>query len=73
MNGLQEEYSTRVEFAVFNALDGAEGEAFFQQLGLPGHPSFVLYDVDGQQIYRGVGMVGYEELNRQIENALAGD
>ncbi len=70
VNGLQEEYSAGVEFVPINALDGAEGEAFFQQLGLPGHPSVVLYSADMQQFYRGVGIVDDEELRRQIEIAL---
>ncbi len=71
VNGLQDQYATQVAFISFNAQDGADGELFFGDLGLPGHPSFVIYSASGQQVYRGVGIISADELQRQIEAALA--
>lgn len=72
VNGLQNEYNTRVEFITYNALDNAEGEAFFQRLGLPGHPSIVIYSVDGQQVYLGIGIIDEEQLQEEIRQVLSG-
>lgn len=71
VNGLQDEYTTQIAFMSFNAQDGADGEVFFNQLGFPGHPGFVIYSAAGQQVYRGIGIISADQLQRQIEAALA--
>lgn len=70
MNGLQDEYSDNVTFVSLNARDGADGEAIFQSLGLPGHPSIVIYMPDGEEIYRQFGIVTFDELDTTLVNAL---
>ena len=73
VNGLQAEFDNQVEFLSFNALDNADGEAIFAQLGLRGHPSILIYAVDGQQAYQGLGIIDEEALRGQIENRLSQD
>lgn len=70
VNGLQEEYGERVEFIDLNARDGADGERLFDQLGLPGHPSFVLYSTDGHHTYLGIGIVLEQQLRQEIIQTL---
>jgi len=70
VNGLQDEYSDNVTFVSLNARDGADGEAIFQSLGLPGHPSIVIYMPDGEEIYRQFGIVTFDELDTTLVNAL---
>lgn len=67
---LEEAYDQRVTFVRFNARDGAEGEALFQQLSLPGHPSFALFAADARELERGVGVIAEAELRRMLEMAL---
>ncbi len=70
VDGLHDEYAVQVEFLDLNALDGAVGQTVFDQLGLPGHPSIVLYDVDGQQAYWGVGIMTEQLLRQEITQVL---
>lgn len=70
VNGLEQKFNGQVEFLAYNAQDGADGTSFFRQLTLPGHPSFVIYAADRQQLYRGVGLVSEAQLRQQIEAAL---
>ncbi len=56
VNGLQEDYQDQVTFVSLNAKDSADGEAIFQDLGLPGHPSIVIYTKDEKEIYRQFGI-----------------
>lgn len=70
MNGIQDEYSDSVTFVSLNAQDGADGEAIFQSLGLPGHPSIVVYTTDGKEIYRRFGIVTFDELDTTLVDAL---
>lgn len=55
MNGLQEQYTGEIEFVYLNAADNAEGQSAFEQLALPGHPSIVIFDAEGNELYRGFG------------------
>ncbi len=70
VNGLQEEYGERVAFIDLNAQDGADGERLFDQLGLRGHPSFILYSADGQQTYQGIGIIEEQQLRQEIMQTL---
>ena len=70
VNGLEGEFGTEVEFLQFNAQDGAEGEAYFQQLGLPGHPSIVIFSTDGREIYQGLGTIDEDLLRQEITQVL---
>lgn len=71
VDGLREQYDGRVEFADFNARDGAEGETYFEQLSLPGHPGIVILNIDGDVLYRGFGVVEQQRLEDEIETALS--
>ena len=70
VNGLQEEYNEEVSFVSLNAQDGEDGEAIFQSLGLPGHPSIVIYSPDGTELYRRFGIVMFDELDTKLVDAL---
>lgn len=67
MNRLQEQYNNDVEFVSLNAADDADGQAAYEQLVLPGHPSIVIFDADGQEVYRGFGTFEEENLSAEIE------
>ncbi len=70
MNRLQEQYNAEVEFVSLNAADNAEGQAAYEQLVLPGHPSIVIFDSEGQEVYRGFGTFEEEDLSVEIEALL---
>ncbi len=70
MNGLQEDYQNQVTFVSLNASDSADGEAIFQNLGLPGHPSIVVYTADGEEAYRRFGIVTFDELDNTLIDVL---
>jgi hypothetical protein len=69
VNGLRAEYVGR---AVFLSLDAASGEGrrAFEAYGLPGHPSYVLLDIDGEVIWRAFGPQPREALQEALENAV---
>lgn len=60
--------STGVTFRYLNARDGADGQAAFERLNLPGHPSFVVFDASGAETFRAFGIVAESDLR----DALAG-
>lgn len=68
VNGIQDEYSDSVAFISFNAKDSGDGQAIFQNLGLPGHPSIVIYSKTGEEIYRQFGIVGFDDLDTVLIN-----
>ncbi|MCA9884545.1 MAG: hypothetical protein KC708_16315 [Anaerolineae bacterium] len=70
VNGLEEQYSDQVAFMSYNARDGADGEAIFRDLNLPGHPSFVIFTAAGEEIYRAQGIIEETVLQQQIDAAL---
>ncbi|MCA9915957.1 MAG: hypothetical protein KC496_21530, partial [Anaerolineae bacterium] len=70
VNGLEEQFDTDVSFLSLNAQDGSEGETYFQQLRLPGHPVIVLFDADGQEVYRGLGIIEESAILEQIMSVL---
>ena len=70
MNRLQEQYNNDVAFVSLNAADDADGQAAYEQLVLPGHPSIVIFDADGQEVYRGFGIFEEEDLSVEIEAIL---
>lgn len=66
MNGLQAQYSENVAFESLNAADNADGQSAFEQLILPGHPSIVIFDADGQEVYRAFGSFEEEILESEL-------
>lgn len=70
MNRLQEEYTADIEFISLNAADNAEGQTAYEELILPGHPSIVIFDADGQEVYRGFGSFEEEDLSAELDAVL---
>lgn len=70
VDGLQEEFGGRVAFVYLNAADGGNGQALYEQLALPGHPSYAIFTPDGKETYRGFGIVDEAVLRENIEAAL---
>ncbi|HUN08239.1 MAG TPA: thioredoxin family protein [Aggregatilineales bacterium] len=70
VHGLEDEFSDQVAFLYFDVLDDTAGQEMFESLNLPGHPSFVLFDRDGREIYRAFGIVTDEALRSAIEAAV---
>lgn len=70
VDGLKSEYSDRVSFVYRNAADGANGQAVFERLSLPGHPSYVIFSQDRKETYRGFGVVDEDLLREKIEAVL---
>jgi len=70
VNGLQEDYSDDITFVSLNAKDGDEGETLFLSLGLPGHPSIVIYTPEGEEVYRQFGIMDESTLINAIDASL---
>jgi len=69
VNGLKVEYDGSAAFLSLDAASG-EGKRAFEAYGLPGHPSYVLLDINGDVIWRGVGPQSREALQGTLEEAL---
>lgn len=69
VNGLKVEYDGSAAFLSLDAAFG-EGKRAFEAYGLPGHPSFVLLDINGGVIWRAVGPQSKEALQDALENVL---
>ena len=70
VNGLESEFRTNILFLYLNAADAAEGQRTFEALYLPGHPSFVIFQPDGREVYRGFGIVEADTLRNAIASSL---
>jgi thioredoxin-related protein len=57
VNRLEEQYSPDIAFEYLNVRDDGIGEASFSQLGLRGHPSFVIFDAEGKEILRSLSIL----------------
>ncbi|MEL6403336.1 MAG: hypothetical protein AAFV98_01710 [Chloroflexota bacterium] len=53
-----------------NANDGAEGQSAYEQLTLPGHPSIVIFDAEGNEVYRGFGIFEEDILAEAVQELL---
>ena len=69
VDGLEADYGESVVFVRVNAGEG-EGARLFRQLGLPGHPSYVIFSAEGQETFRTFGIVDSTSLHSAIEGAL---
>lgn len=68
VRGLEDIYWDKVTFLRLNA-EGDEAAAF-KAGNFLGHPAFVLLLPDGQEVWRGVGIVSFEELEKALETVL---
>jgi hypothetical protein len=68
VNRLEDEYSNQATVVSLDAK--GDGEAAFEELFLPGHPSIVLFDSDGNEVYRGVGVIEESQLRQELDMLL---
>ena len=71
VNGLEQEYGDQMLFLKVNALDGGNGEAAFNNSRLPGHPAFLIFQPDGEELWRSFGDVSYEQLSENVDEILS--
>lgn len=64
VNGLEEKYSTQVEFRSLNAT--GEGAAAFRAYGLPGHPSYVVVNPAGDVLWLGFGELPSDAIDVEL-------
>ncbi|NIS81053.1 MAG: hypothetical protein GTO14_12785 [Anaerolineales bacterium] len=69
VDGLKAEYEGLIAFLTLDAASG-EGKRAFEDYGLPGHPSYILLDINGDVTWRAFGPQPREALQDAIENAL---
>ena len=72
MNGLEDEYSTQLEFVRLNAAE-PDNAAIQQGFGLRGHPTVVIIDADGNAEAKFIGEQSAETLRDAIESMLNGN
>lgn len=65
MDGLSEKYSQAVDVRKLD-VNSAEGNQVFKAYQLPGHPSVVLLNSQGQVLWKGFGEPALQELEQQI-------
>ena len=53
-----------MEFEYLNATEA--GKAAFEQLALPGHPSYVIFDAAGNETFRSFSIVSKDTLEQAI-------
>jgi hypothetical protein len=70
VDGLREQYGAQVDFRYHNALDGGEGQRAFAETGIRGHPGVVVFDAQGRETFRRLGLVDPDELAAAVEAAL---
>jgi hypothetical protein len=67
---IQVEFEGQVAFQYHNAADGTAGQALFEALQLPGHPGALIYSANGDERYRGFGVVSENALRAALEAVL---
>ncbi len=67
---LEAVYSDQIAFHSLNALDGGAGERAFMQAGLRGHPGYVIYNAQAQEVFRTLGLVETSVLEMVIQELL---
>ncbi len=70
VNRLEADYSDEIDVRSFDARN--DGEKFFDQLTLRGHPALVLFDADANETYRALGIQPEANLRDAIDAALSG-
>lgn len=66
---LQETYGDQVAFQMIDA-ESETGSGWFTRLGLPGHPSYVIFGPDGQEVFRTFGVVADDVLEAPLREVL---
>jgi len=66
---LEKMYQNEVTFEHIDA-QSETGAPLFQELGLPGHPAYVIFVPDGREVFRTFGIVEQDILEDAIQNSL---
>lgn len=66
MNGLRQQYGSRVRFADLDFNDNSN-QALKDQFRVVGHPTFVLIDGQGKLIKRWIGVVAESEFEKELK------
>lgn len=69
VDGLRSEFEASLEVRALNLAFG-DGRRAFEAYGLPGHPSYVLLNADGEELWRSFGPLPREVLIGAIRDAL---
>jgi thiol:disulfide interchange protein len=69
---LEASYVDQIVVERLNAADGDAGQATFDELRLPGHPSIVIFLSDGTEVVRLFGVVTEDALLQEIQAVLTG-
>ena len=56
VNGFEQQYSDDMAFVYLNA--NTDGASIYQSLGLRGHPAYVIFSLEGEEVFR---TLGYQE------------
>lgn len=56
VNGLEEFYSDTMAFVYLNA--ETDGLVIYESLSLRGHPSYIIFDINGDEVFR---ILGYQD------------
>ena len=67
---LEEKYGGQVEFRRLDA-SSDEGSVLFKAYQLPGHPSYILLNPNGEILWRGFGVQPEELLEKHFIKALS--
>ena len=70
VNGLEIEFSDLIDFRSLDAASG-EGQRAFNSYALPGHPSYLILEPQGEVLWRSFGPQTKETLADEIEVAIA--
>ena len=69
VDGLESEYSDRIEFRDLDA-NSAEGGQAFRAYNLRGHPSYIVLNPAGEVLWTGLGEQTASQIKPQLDAAL---
>ena len=69
VDGLEAEYGDQIDFLSLDA--AGAGQAAFRAYRLRGHPSYVLLNPAGEQLWAALGTVTAGDIQAELESALA--
>ncbi|MCH8337996.1 MAG: hypothetical protein IH858_03990 [Chloroflexi bacterium] len=70
VNGLESTFGDQIEIRALDAASG-QGRSVFQNYGLPGHPSYVILDPQGEVLWRAFGPQSAGALEDVVEDAIS--
>jgi len=70
VNGLETTFGEQLDIRSLNAAFG-DGRSAFQNYGLPGHPSYVILDPQGEVLWSAFGPQSAEALEDVVEDAIS--